>query len=55
MLTRSQSRNTIDFISASKAWNSNKMKLGNGCYEYTSVKKSVRPSHSYNTRSVKKI
>lgn len=55
MLTRSQNKNTIDFVSASKAWNSNKMKLRNGCYEYTDLKMAITPTHSYNTRSVKKI
>ncbi len=33
MFTR-QSRVAIDFDEASKAWNLNKKKLGNGCYEY---------------------
>jgi hypothetical protein len=45
MVTRSQSKNNkrpnymeleidIDFDEASKAWNKNKIKLGNGCYQY---------------------
>jgi hypothetical protein len=45
MVTRSQSKNNkrpnymeldidIDFDEASKAWNQNKIKLGNGCYQY---------------------
>lgn len=45
MVTRSQSKNVkrpnyveldidIDFDEASKAWNKNKIKLGNGCYQY---------------------
>lgn len=33
MFTR-QSRVIIDFDEASKAWNSNKKKLDNGCYQY---------------------
>ena len=39
MKTRSQTirdviETEIDFDAASKAWNKNKTKLGNGCYEY---------------------
>jgi len=41
MITRSQSKNIkpeleveIDFDEASKAWNANKCKTGNGCYLY---------------------
>jgi hypothetical protein len=34
MFTR-QSRVTIDFDEASKAWNLNKKKLENGCYHYS--------------------
>lgn len=39
MKTRSQTirdviETEIDFDAASKAWNKNKNKLGNGCYEY---------------------
>jgi len=45
MVTRSQSKNykrpnyveldiDIDFDEASKAWNKNKIKTGNGCYRY---------------------
>jgi hypothetical protein len=39
MKTRSQTVRTIietniDFDAASLAWNKNKIKLGNGCYEY---------------------
>jgi hypothetical protein len=39
MKTRSQTVRTIikteiDFDEASIAWNKNKIKLGNGCYEY---------------------
>jgi len=45
MVTRSQSKNykrpnyvefdiDIDFDEASKAWNKNKIRTGNGCYKY---------------------
>lgn len=39
MLTRSQTKRTelpvnIDFDHASKAWNRNKIRLGNGTYKY---------------------
>ena len=43
MVTRSQSKNVkrpnymevdIDFDEATKAWNKNKIKIGNGCYRY---------------------
>jgi hypothetical protein len=55
----------IDFDEASKAWNSNKRKLGNGTYEYVRNTRSEKtkkatvplhlplhmPLHAYNTRS----
>lgn len=34
MFTRSQEV-VIDFDGASKAWNANKKKTGNGCYQYS--------------------
>ena len=59
MLTRSQHRLTLqlDFDEASRAWNLNKRKLRNGCYEYVQPETTVSRTktqtvkHPYNTRS----
>ena len=53
MLTRSQTKRTvlpvnIDFDHASKAWNQNKTRLGNGTYEY---KKTANLQIQYRLRT----
>jgi hypothetical protein len=60
MQTRSQTNTAeknplveFDFDEASRNWSTNKIKLGNGCYEYNLRKSDERSKkqHYYNTRS----